>query len=117
MAAMMLTRLMRTLVRATVSQAIRKPAANPLTRLVGLAVKVSWGPPSEAKLAKMRAVTSMTARPTPSPATTPSAEATSASPSLEHEPTDQPAPAHADARSMPSLPLRLAASRTRSPAA
>jgi hypothetical protein len=38
MAAMMLIRLMRMLVRATVTNAIRKPIAKPLTMLIG----VTW---------------------------------------------------------------------------
>src|SRR5829696_2964789 len=114
MAAMMLTRLMRTLVRATVSQAIRKPAAKPLTRLVRLAVKASrWGPPASAKLAKMRAVTSTTARPTPSPRSRPRAAATSAYtvPSRTNPRTSRPR-RRPTARSMPSSPLRSSASIT-----
>jgi hypothetical protein len=113
MAAMMLTRLMRRLVRATVTKPIRNPAANPLTRLVGVTVKTRPGAPSSPKLAKIRAVTATTARPTPSPAATPRAAATRAYtvPSRTKPRISRPRRSPT-ARSMPSSALRSSASIT-----
>jgi hypothetical protein len=78
MAAMMLTRLMRMLVRVTVANAMRKPIAKPLTRLIGVNLNARLKVSSSEKLLKMRAATTTTARPTPRPMRIPSREATSA---------------------------------------
>ena len=74
MAAMMLMRLMRMLVIATVGKAIRKPVAKPLT-MVGVTWKARLRPSSAEKLLKILAATITTARPTPIPTTIPTSEA------------------------------------------
>ncbi len=78
-AAMMLMRLIRTLVITTVAKAIRNPIANPFTSVIRETWNARVSPPSPAGARlKIRAATTTTARPTPRPTTMPIKEATRA---------------------------------------